>query len=304
MEEKLMSPNNKKWVISTVLAIVAIIVPYGIYFLSLENKNMDFEIISHSGLVGEKNIIKGLEIKINDEAIKTLTFHSFIIRNSGSLPILSKDFEKPIKIYFKDNSTIYSSEVKRKQPSNLSVISRESENCLLIEPLLLNHNDEFVIDLYSSSTEYPAIDARIAGIPAIDCKFPKSNKMSFILFTWVSVFFLIFLYAKLVTYTCLRIKYFSINILIIIENFVIGLICIFSAGMLMKFVLEIKSFSSICVISFPACILGALWCGYRMKRRIKSSNDATDSLEEQTENVVENVFKGYPFSVTIHTFDT
>lgn len=133
-----MPQENYKWILSTALAILAVLVPIILYLLSLPEKSLDYEIVSRSELIGEEFPINDLELRIRGESANKVILYTFGITNSGSEPILKDDFERPISINFPDDTKIYLARLKKKQPENLTLKYEFNNNRLLIEPLLLN----------------------------------------------------------------------------------------------------------------------------------------------------------------------
>ena len=254
-----MSIYSHKWKISTGLAIAAIALPIVLFIISIEDKNLEYEIISHSELVGKKILVEGLQIKMKGETIDTLSIHSLKIQNSGSKPILTSDFEKPLSIYFKNKAKIFSIIVKKKNPENLSLTSRIIDNCLLIDPLLLNPGDEFEIDVYSSSNEHPTINARIAGISNIARKSPESKDDLRRLISAVLLCFILLFYGKSLVLAVPIIGKPS-KLSIRIDRIALFLICGGSAGLILSKIFEIKSITSMpVVLSIIPVWLGCLW---------------------------------------------
>ena len=214
--------------------------PIILYLLSLSGKSLEYEIVSRSELIGEQFSIKNLELKINGESVNKVILYVFRLSNSGSKPILKDDFERPISIHVPDDQKIYLVRLKKKFPENLTFNFELKNNKLLIAPLLLNSEDKFEMELYSSSDEYPQIDARIAGIAKLENKFPDSKrqiKRGIIFVLW---FFLVIFYSKSLPLAILKSTYSS-NLLIPLGHGMLSLVCGVSSILLLSSVIDIEN---------------------------------------------------------------
>lgn len=191
-----MLQEKRKWLITIVLSVLALIVPFAIFAISTSEKTLDFKIHSQTEISKGSIPVKGLKITMNGEDIESIYAYRIKISNSGSVPILKYDFEKALSIYVSEDSKIYSIKKRHTYPENLSLNYKVENNRLLISPLLLNPGDEFLFDLYSSSSIYPKVDARIAGIPMINSTSPESERLRKDVITIILIFVLIIIYAK------------------------------------------------------------------------------------------------------------
>ncbi len=260
-----MLQENYKWILSTVIAILAVLVPIILYLLSLPEKSLDYEIVSSSELIGEEFPINDLELRIKGESVYKVILYTFRIGNSGSEPILKDDFERPISINLPDDTKIYLTRLKKKQPENLTLKYEFNNNKLLIEPLLLNSGEEFEMELFSSSNAYPAIDARIAGITKIKSKFPGSKQYFKHGITFVLSFFLMIFYSKHGRLAFSKSNYSS-NLSIRFGNGILSLVCAFSSVLLLKSVIDIENYKTLVfsLIVIPIS-LGILWAWKEQK---------------------------------------
>lgn len=253
-----MFQENLKWMLSTVLAVLAVLVPIILYLLSLTGKSLEYEIVSRSELIGEEFPTKDLELKIKGESVNKVVLYTFRISNSGSEPIRKDDFERPISINVPGDTKIYLARLKKKHPENLTPKYELSNNKLLIEPLLLNSDEQFEIELFSSSNVYPTIDARAVGISKIKIKFPDSKKYIKKSIIFVLIFFLMIFYSKSVTRSI-----YSSNLSTRLGNVILGFICGFSSIVLLIDVIDIVDIANNKILFFSLSLipfaLGALW---------------------------------------------
>jgi hypothetical protein len=153
--------------IGTILALFAIIVTVVIYLLQRNKKLLTYQILTNTQLfkVGEK--LKGkLEMIYDGIPVKNMFLVMIRIENNGNQSITSQDFEKPISIFFGDEAKILNAEVEDVFPKNLKpVIAIEKPNQIVIQPLLLNKKEGFVLKfLFQDYGNIIEFDARISGI--------------------------------------------------------------------------------------------------------------------------------------------
>jgi len=200
-----------------------------------------------------------LELKIKGESVNKVMLHTFRIRNSGSEPIKKDDFERPISINVPDDTKIYLARLKKKLPENLTPKYELNNNKLLIKPLLLNSDDEFEMELFSSSNAYPTIDARVVGISKIKKKFAGLEQSTVCSIMLVLSFLLMIIYTKL-AYLALSKGVYSSNLLIRLGYGISSLVCGTSSILFLTIAIDIANnkifyFS----LSLIPILLGVLW---------------------------------------------
>jgi hypothetical protein len=115
----------------------------------------------------DENVGK-LEIVFDGQPV--LDAHIFVIeiRNTGNIPIISSDFEKPIEIVFAKKAEILSVAIVERVPENLVLTFSFSEGSTQINPTLLNPNESFTLKfLLRDNSNDPEVSARIVGISEI-----------------------------------------------------------------------------------------------------------------------------------------
>jgi len=161
--------NRAFWFISVVLPIAAVIVPILFFFIESKEKELSYEILGRTELVGVHLPSDEVVITYAGKNVTYLELLSIKISNSGNVPIKSEDFDKPLKIKFKEKSEVFVVRVGPSFPDNLRPIIKSEPGLIQITPLLLNPGDNYTIEVITSAKEQePKIDVRIAGI-----QFPK-----------------------------------------------------------------------------------------------------------------------------------
>jgi hypothetical protein len=185
--------------------------------------------------------------------------YTFRIRNSGSVPIKKDDFERPISINVPDDTKIYLARLKKKLPENLTLKYEINNNKLLIEPLLLNSDEEFEMELFSSSNAYPTIDVRIVGISKIKEKFAVFEQSTVRSIMLVLSFLLMIIYSKSAFLALLKGVYSS-NLLIRLGHGILSLVCGISSILFLTIVIDIAKNKILCFsLSLIPILLGLLW---------------------------------------------
>ncbi|WP_122287632.1 hypothetical protein [Pseudomonas syringae] len=96
------------------------------------------------------------------------SFLTLAIINTGKIPIKSEDFETPIIIHLPEDVSIISYKAVDRTPSNLDVKIRQVPDGLAIEKLLLNPEDGFAIQIFTSNpTKVLDVTSRVSGLPKI-----------------------------------------------------------------------------------------------------------------------------------------
>lgn len=158
------------------VAILAILITiyfsYKQYKLQRQKKSLSYKYITFRlpGLKSAMELSKGrIKILCDDKPIVDAVITVLEIFNDGNIPIVPSDFEKPITFVFGEESEIISAEIYDKSPENIYPNIHIEGNNILVEPLLLNPNDSFSIQILFSNYTLKAVkcDARIVGIREI-----------------------------------------------------------------------------------------------------------------------------------------
>ena len=188
--------DKSRWAISTVLATLAIIVPILLFLSTQSDKSLTYQVISKTELVGTIDSVEDIEIKIRGEIVHNAAIYLLKIHNSGTDPIKPRDFEKPIVVKHTDETIILNVHIKNKSPDNISVNHRIEGSSISIDPLLLNPDDSFEVEVLSTSQEFPIIDSRIAGIKSVEILLPDETKIGRKIFLLTISILLLIFYSK------------------------------------------------------------------------------------------------------------
>ena len=120
----------------------------------------------------------GVEFFYKKEKVTSLDVVEIEVSNTGNTPIRSSDFEKPLELKY-NGRVIGDAKIVNQNPSELEVISTITDDgTVLIEPLLLNSEDSFVLRAYISelSQNNLAVAGRVVGVEKIEITNSDSDK--------------------------------------------------------------------------------------------------------------------------------
>lgn len=118
----------------------------------------------------------GVTVAFNGRIINQGVQSSVAFSNSGSKSISTSDFESPIIIRINAHSKIIGSRVIKKSPGNLNIKLAYNDSSVIIDPLLLNPGDRFVVQTLSDSDiNITSVNARILGVDSIFETKPVNN---------------------------------------------------------------------------------------------------------------------------------
>ena len=168
--------------------LVAIIVSIVLYRTQRRRKALSYEIISRTSLLSIEDEIKGkLEIFFNGKPVQDVHLIVFKIINSGNVPIVSTDYERPLKLNFGE-AQVLTAEVAETNPNNLQVSVKIEETPfvskgrlvtelqpvtvwgttkVVLEPVLLNSEDSITFKFLVSRLDEISVDGRIVGVKDI-----------------------------------------------------------------------------------------------------------------------------------------
>lgn len=155
-------------------ALVAILVSIFLYQKQRQRKELAYEIISKTPLLGAKEEIRGgLQVMFHGKPVQNPHLIMVRIINSGNLPITSNDYERPISLGFGEEAQILTAETISTNPDNLRVSIKAEGKKVVIAPMLLNQGDSITLKiLIAEFAGQMIVDGRITGVKRI-MKFVK-----------------------------------------------------------------------------------------------------------------------------------
>ncbi|MBJ7575254.1 hypothetical protein [Luteimonas sp. MC1828] len=156
--------------IGAVLALVGLSITI-LFFIKqrrLKELSAGFLVKKHLISISE-SISDRVEMKLDGEHIENLKIYSFGIKNSGNVEIRKEDFEKPISLSIGDGAKIVEFSITKFNPRSLKPVASGDARTILVEPLLLNSGDYFVLDVLATGASSTLdIECRVAGVPNLE----------------------------------------------------------------------------------------------------------------------------------------
>lgn len=169
--------DNGKWLLMFLVTMLSVIIPVIIFGISRENKCLNYEVIS-GNIISKSDIINTENVKVlfKEEKLKNLDFQLIKITNDGKVPIKKQDFDRELTINYPKGTRVLLANVWRTKPLNLEVKINAIENEVKVEPLLLNKDEQFTVQVLTTDVQSePAINARITGLDYIKNNTPKTS---------------------------------------------------------------------------------------------------------------------------------
>lgn len=158
-----------KYLLATVLAIAGVVIPVYVWQSDQQAHDLSARLVSSSSLQPlASSKIYDVKVTLNGVQLVNPHFSTYELINSGSKPILSSDFDSPIKLSGNEGLEFVSARIDYTDPKDIPVkVSVDSKN-VSIAPFLFNPNDKVLFSVITSGAD-PAISmkARIAGIREI-----------------------------------------------------------------------------------------------------------------------------------------
>jgi hypothetical protein len=185
--------------IGAALALVAIIISLFIVRIQRQRKSVSYDILANTPLLTVKEAVKSkLEILYEGKPVKDV--HLLLVRivNTGNLPILPHDYERPIRLDLVGEAQLLSGEVYDTSPKSLRVLPTIDGKSIALPPLLLNSGDAITLKIIASNSgEGVKIDGRIVGVKEIK-QFREGQNFYYTIYLSGATLFLIALYGKFI----------------------------------------------------------------------------------------------------------
>lgn len=176
--------------IGTIFFAVAIgaLTPYIQGFYDLQAKSLRVNVVDSIGIdPPSAKLVPGLQLTLNGEVINSPVVTVLELANDGAKPVLTGDFEGPIKLTIENEAKLLEARIGGATPQSLTTGLEFDSKTIQLQPLLLNPKDSIFLTLLTSGEEPKFVaQARIAGVSSI--KFeridnnPKRTKTGWILF--------------------------------------------------------------------------------------------------------------------------
>lgn len=152
--------------VSTVAACVALI---GV-FLSLKRKGFSYYIKSANSVVSvEEEVVNQVKVFLGETQVENVHLIVMNIRNSGNQSIEEKDFINTISFNFGEDAQFLRLSVVETKPPSLYPVFTHIHGTPVLEPLLLNGGDNFIVNFLVGNWDPDAFEVRgrIVGVKDI-----------------------------------------------------------------------------------------------------------------------------------------
>jgi hypothetical protein len=160
-------------IVGTIAVIVAAVFGYLTYRVTRRRKALTYEVLSISSLARLHEDVRGhIRLLFDDQEVSDVKLALVRVTNSGNQPIISPDFERPLKFTIdqsNESARILTAGVSKTVPDNLGaeVVSTQSE--VILAPLLLNTGDSVTINILTTLFDGDiSVDGRIIGVKSIE----------------------------------------------------------------------------------------------------------------------------------------
>ena len=165
----------------TALGVLSILatpaVGFGVYWWGRRSnrKALTYSYTSTKIVTTKPGVISGLKIQFEGREVSDASLVSITVKNSGGTPIEAKDFDRSLIFFLNEAAEILTTELPNEAENSLRVEIKSlpvkggtNPSALIIEPLLLNPGDQFVLmALVSGFTGQVRAAGRISGVKNI-----------------------------------------------------------------------------------------------------------------------------------------
>lgn len=168
--------------IGAILAAAAIFISIALYLRQRRRKDLSYEIVSRTPLLSvstrAQEIKKQLQILFNGKPVQQVHLIVIKIINSGNMPILSTDYERPVSLNLGEEAQILTAEVVETDPDSLRTSARIEGKSVVLTPSLLNEKDSITLKmLVSRFVNQITVDGRIVGVKNIRKSVKKRSSL-------------------------------------------------------------------------------------------------------------------------------
>lgn len=155
--------------IGATFAFAAVVVAIFLYWMQRQRKALSYEIISRTPLLSMEEEVQGkLQILFDDKLVQGVHLVAVRIINSGNVPIVSADYERPVNLSFGENTQILTAEVSETNPEILRATAAIEDTKVVLAPVLLNSEDSITLKILVSQFDGQiSVDGRIVGVKGI-----------------------------------------------------------------------------------------------------------------------------------------
>ncbi len=172
-----------RFYVTLVVGIASVLGPFWLANIDQKSKSLSLMVVSQVSLQpSPKESVSGLEISVEGKPVNS-PFSSVIeIKNDGSKPITTNDFEAPLEVHVGSAINIIRAQISKKSPEDIEPDITYDNHVIKLKSTLWNPNDTISISMITSGAQ-PIFNtkARIVGISSVavkDSTKPTSNLLT------------------------------------------------------------------------------------------------------------------------------
>lgn len=170
-----------KFFLTLAITIASVAVPVWLWQIDLKSKALSLTVKSTAELQPKGiDSLDGIQLSMDGKALESPYVSVLEFSNSGSRPIVTTDFEGPIRISTEGTSRLVKVRTTSSNPPSLEPALSLAEGVVLLQPLLLNPGDTVRITAVAAGAK-PAFTARarvvgVTEINVIDAQVGRETK--------------------------------------------------------------------------------------------------------------------------------
>jgi hypothetical protein len=157
--------------VATILfGLLSLAVACSIYFMNREFKSLGVTILTNTVLAKvEPSVASDITLLYKGKPADSLSLVTVKIENTGNRTIWRTDYDRPIRLVFPATTEIVDASVVEASPLHIDVSITKEQNIAIIDPVMLNQGDRFIIRLLVNNASHDQSkpffpDVRIAGV--------------------------------------------------------------------------------------------------------------------------------------------
>jgi hypothetical protein len=154
--------------LSVIVPVILAIGGLAAYRLRTLKKRFSYETISKTRLLTVQEEFEGkLKVLYDGEVCRDIQVVVLKLFNSGDVPIVCSDYDRPISIATGAASKILSAVITAVDPGDLDAQLTVDESRVEIHPIMLNSRDSITVKLLVSDLQDLTVGARIVGVDRV-----------------------------------------------------------------------------------------------------------------------------------------
>ncbi|ADW68598.1 hypothetical protein [Granulicella tundricola] len=143
--------------VRTLLAIIAILVSIGLFWLNKKKKTLSYEILRNDRLFKlNLNLENRIQITVDGSPAEDIRLVIVDIQNTGNEPIKRDEFDMPLRFNFGNGAEIVAARVLSTKPADLGALIETGKTDVTLQPLLLNKGDGLSVEILVTGQSRPS----------------------------------------------------------------------------------------------------------------------------------------------------